>query len=46
MIPWYLYITGFQSLKLGYAAAMAVLILVLITILTQLFVRRLEYREY
>ncbi len=45
VLPWYLYVTGFQSLKLGYAAAMAVLILVLITILTQFFVRRLEYRE-
>ena len=45
VIPWYLYITGFQSLKLGYAAAMAVLILALITILTQFFVRRLEYKE-
>ena len=45
VLPWYLYITGFQSLKLGYAAAMAVLLLVLITILTQLFVRRLEYKE-
>ena len=46
VLPWYLYITGFQSLKLGYAAAMAVLILVLVTILTQFFVRRLEYREH
>ncbi|MEZ5665940.1 MAG: sugar ABC transporter permease [Alphaproteobacteria bacterium] len=45
VMPWYLYTTGFRSMQLGYAAAMAVLMIVLITILTQLFVRRLGYRE-
>jgi multiple sugar transport system permease protein len=45
VLPWYLYTTGFLSLDLGYAAAMAVLMLILVTILSQLFVRRLAYRE-
>jgi ABC-type sugar transport system permease subunit len=34
-----------MSLDLGYAAAMAVLMLALVTILSQLFVRQLESRE-
>jgi multiple sugar transport system permease protein len=45
VLPWYLYITGFLSLDLGYAAAMAVLMLALVTVLSQLFVRQLESRE-
>jgi multiple sugar transport system permease protein len=45
VLPWYLYTTGFLSLDLGYAAAMAVLMLILVTIVSQLFVRRLAYRE-
>jgi multiple sugar transport system permease protein len=45
VLPWYLYTTGFMSLDLGYAAAMAVLMLALVTILSQLFVRQLESRE-
>ena len=45
VLPWYLYTTGFLSLDLGYAAAMAVLMLALITVLSQLFVRQLERRE-
>ena len=44
VLPWYLYTTGFLSLDLGYAAAMAVLMLILVTIVSQLFVRRLAYR--
>jgi len=42
VLPWYLYTTGFMSLDLGYAAAMAVLMLALVTVLSQLFVRQLE----
>jgi multiple sugar transport system permease protein len=45
VLPWYLYTTGFLSLDLGYAAAMAVLMLILVTIVSQLFVRRLAYME-
>jgi multiple sugar transport system permease protein len=45
VLPWYLYTTGFLSLDLGYAAAMAVLMLILVTILSQLFVRRLTRQE-
>ena len=45
VLPWYLYTTGFLSLDLGYAAAMAVLMLALVTALSQLFVRRLESQE-
>jgi multiple sugar transport system permease protein len=45
VLPWYLYTTGFMSLDLGYAAAMAVLMLALVTVLSQLFIRQLESRE-
>lgn len=45
VLPWYLYTTGFQSLDLGYAAAMAILMLILVTIIAQIFVRRLDYQE-
>ncbi|MEQ8967276.1 MAG: sugar ABC transporter permease [Azospirillaceae bacterium] len=45
VLPWYLYVTGFQSMDLGYAAAMAVVMLIIITLVTQIFVRGLEYRE-
>jgi multiple sugar transport system permease protein len=45
VLPWYLYTTGFLSLDLGYAAAMAVLMMILVTIVSQFFVRRLAYRE-
>jgi multiple sugar transport system permease protein len=45
VLPWYLYTAGFLSLDLGYAAAMAVLMLALVTVLSQLFARRLESRE-
>ena len=44
VLPWYLYTAGFLSLDLGYAAAMAVLMLALVTVLSQLFARRLESR--
>jgi len=45
VLPWYLYTAGFLSLDLGYAAAMAVLMLALVTVLSQLFARRLESQE-
>jgi multiple sugar transport system permease protein len=41
VLPWYIYSTGFISLNLGYAAAMAVLMIVLVTILSQFLIRRL-----
>ena len=45
VLPWYLYTAGFLSLDLGYAAAMAVLMLALVTVLSQLFAKRLESQE-
>jgi multiple sugar transport system permease protein len=45
VLPWYLYTTGFLSLDLGYAAAMAVLMLALVTLLSQLFVKWLESQD-
>ncbi len=45
VLPYYIYVTGFLSLDLGLAAAMAILMLALITVITQLFIARLEYRE-
>jgi multiple sugar transport system permease protein len=44
-LSWYIYSTGFLNQDLGYAAAQAVLMIILITVVAQLFVRRLEYRE-
>lgn len=41
VLPWYIYTTGFLSLDLGYAAAMAVVMIVIVTIVAQLFVRRI-----
>ena len=45
VIPWYLYTTGFTSLNVGYAAAMAVLMIILVTVLSQFLVRRLAVNE-
>jgi multiple sugar transport system permease protein len=45
VIPWYLYSTGFTSLNLGYAAAMAVLMIIMVSILSQFLVRRLAAGE-
>jgi multiple sugar transport system permease protein len=45
VLPWYIYVTGFQSVDLGYAAAQAVVMLIIVVIVAQIFVRRLEYRE-
>lgn len=41
VLPWYIYTTGFLSLDLGYAAAMAVVMIILVTVIAQLFVRRI-----
>ena len=38
-------LTGFQNSDLGYAAAQAVVMLIIVMIVAQIFVRRLEYRE-
>lgn len=45
VLPWYLYVTGFQSMDLGYAAAMAVVMLIIITVVTQFLVRGLDQGE-
>jgi multiple sugar transport system permease protein len=44
-LSWYIYSTGFLNQDLGYAAAQAVVMIIVVTILAQVFVRRLEYRE-
>jgi len=41
VLPWYLYSTAFISMNLGYAAAMAVLFIIMVSILSQLLIRRL-----
>jgi len=43
--PWYLYVTGFTSLNLGYAAAMAVLMIAIVSLLSQFLVQRLAADE-
>lgn len=44
-LSWYIYSTGFLDQDLGSAAAEAVVMIVVVTLLAQVFVRRLEYRE-
>jgi multiple sugar transport system permease protein len=44
-LSWYIYATGFLDQDLGLAAAQAVVMIVVVTIVAQLFVRRLGYRE-
>ncbi len=41
VLPWYIYTTGFLSLDLGYAAAMAVTMIILVTLAAQVFVRQI-----
>ncbi|MCP4307881.1 MAG: sugar ABC transporter permease, partial [bacterium] len=45
VLPWYIYTTGFLSLDLGYAAAMAVVMIIIVTIAAQVFVRRIADPE-
>jgi multiple sugar transport system permease protein len=44
-LSWYIYSTGFLNQDLGYAAAQAVVMIIVVTVVAQIFVRRLEYRE-
>ncbi|MFO1070861.1 MAG: sugar ABC transporter permease [Geminicoccaceae bacterium] len=44
-LPWYIYSTGFVNQDLGSAAAMAVVMVIMVTILSQFMVRQLRYRE-
>jgi multiple sugar transport system permease protein len=44
-LPWYIYTTGFVNQDLGSAAAMAVVMVIFVTILSQFLVRQLRYRE-
>ena len=44
-ISWYIDSTGFLDQDLGYAAAEAVVMIIVVSIIAQIFVRRLEYRE-
>lgn len=41
VLPWYIYTTGFLSLDLGYAAAMAVVMIIIVTVVAQVFVRKI-----
>ena len=41
VLPWYLYTTGFQSLDLGAAAAMAVVMIILVNFVAMLLVRKI-----
>jgi multiple sugar transport system permease protein len=41
VLPWYIYTTGFLTLDLGYAAAMAVVMIVIVTLAAQVFVRQI-----
>lgn len=45
VLPWYIYTTGFLSLDLGYAAAMAVVMIVIVTLAAQVFVRKIADPE-
>jgi multiple sugar transport system permease protein len=45
VLPWYIYTTGFVSLDLGYAAAMAVVMIVIVTLAAQIFVRKIAAPE-
>lgn len=45
VLPWYIYSTGFQSLDLGYAAAMALVMIGTITVLAQILVRKIANPE-
>ncbi len=44
-LSWYIYSTGFLDQDLGSAAAEAVVMIIFVTLLAQLFVRRLKYQE-
>jgi multiple sugar transport system permease protein len=44
-LSWYIYSTGFLDQDLGSAAAQAIVMIIAVTIVAQLFVRRLRYRE-
>jgi multiple sugar transport system permease protein len=44
-LSWYIYSTGFLDQDLGSAAAQAVVMIIVVTIVAQVFVRRLQYRE-
>jgi multiple sugar transport system permease protein len=44
-LSWYIYSTGFLDQDLGSAAAQAVLMIIAVTVVAQLFVRRLQYGE-
>ncbi len=45
VLPWYIYTTGFLSLDLGYAASMAVVMIVIVTLAAQIFVRQIANPE-
>lgn len=45
ILPYYIYVQGFQRLDVGYAAALAVLMLVLISIVAVVVINRLQMAE-
>jgi multiple sugar transport system permease protein len=44
-LSWYIYSTGFLDQDLGSAAAQALVMIIVVSIVAQVFVRRLQYRE-
>ena len=44
-LSWYIYSTGFLDQDLGSAAAEAVVMIIIVTVVAQVFVRRLDYRQ-
>jgi len=44
-LSWYIYSTGFLDQDLGSAAAEAVVMIIVVTVVAQIFVRRLQFRE-
>ena len=44
-LSWYIYSTGFLNQDLGAAAAQAVVMIVIVTVIAQIFIRKLQTRE-
>jgi multiple sugar transport system permease protein len=45
ILPYYIYLVAFQLLNIGYGAALAIIMLVLVTVLATLFVARMQKLE-
>ena len=45
ILPYYIYVTAFQLLDIGYAAALAVLMLILVNVLAVIFIGRIQMSD-